>query len=286
MKELAVVIVNFNAGEALEETLSSLAPGLEGFDWEAVVVDNASNDGSERHAERAGDRVALRRMGANAGFARGVNAGIAASSAPLVLILNPDCRLVPGAVKALTDVLAAHADAAIVGPRILNADGTLQESARGDPTLLTGLFGRTSRLSRWFPDLAIVKRNLAAERAVAAGLPSVPVDWVSGAAMLARREALAAVGGFDEGYFLYWEDADLCRRLRDAGWLTRYVPAATVVHHVGQSSRHARALAIEAFHDSAYRYYVTHVIPQRWHPGRLLARAVLSLRCTIKQTVR
>jgi GT2 family glycosyltransferase len=109
------------------------------------------------------------------------------------------------------------------------------------------------------------------------------VDWISGACMLARREALAAVGGFDERYFLYWEDADLCRRLRAAGWTARYVPHAVVVHRVGGSSQSVRRLAIRAFHQSAYRYYVTHVVPQWWHPGRVVAWTLLSARSAVKQ---
>src|SRR5262245_15301006 len=110
------------------------------------------------------------------------------------------------------------------------------------------------------------------------GSPSVVVDWVSGACMLVRRSAFEAVGGFDERYFLYWEDADLCRRLRAHGYHVRYVPNATAVHSVGQSSKTVRARAIRAFHDSAYLYYETHVAPdsgvKRW-----LARVLLSLRC-------
>jgi GT2 family glycosyltransferase len=281
--QLSVVIVNFNAGEALATTLASLEPGLTEFAWEAVVVDNASTDASERVVEQAGPRVRLLRQDRNVGFARGVNAGLAATTAPLVLVLNPDCALRPGAVAALGHVLEAHPDAAVAGPRILNPDGSIQESARGDPNLLTGLFGRTTLLSRLAPNLGAVRRNLAARRAIDTGVESALVDWISGACMLARREALAAVGGFDERYFLYWEDADLCRRLRAAGWTARYVPHAVVVHRVGGSSQSVRRLAIRAFHQSAYRYYVTHVVPQWWHPGRVVAWTLLSARSAVKQ---
>jgi GT2 family glycosyltransferase len=280
---LSVIIVNFNAGAALAATLESLGPGLAEFAWDAVVVDNASTDGSERATESAGPRVRLLRQSRNLGFARGVNAGLVATAAPLVLIQNPDCTLRPGAAAVLAGVLDAYPDAGVVGPRILDPDGTVQESARGDPNLLTGLFGRTTMLSRLAPDLPVVRRNLAARRAIDQGTESVAVDWISGACMLARRSALTAVGGFDERYFLYWEDADLCRRLRAAGWTTRYVPQALVVHRVGGSSDSVRRLAIRAFHQSAYRYYATHVVPQPWHPGRLVARAILSTRSVLKQ---
>jgi GT2 family glycosyltransferase len=283
MSDLSVVIVNFNAGEALGETLRSLEAGLVEFDWEAVVVDNASSDGSERAAEHAGPRVRLIRHAHNAGFARGVNVGLKATTASLVLVQNPDCSLRAGAVAVLKQALDTHPDTGVVGPRILNPDGTIQESARGDPTLLTGLFGRTTVLSRLVPNLAVVRRNLAAREAIEAGVDSAVVDWVSGACMLARREAITAVGGFDERYFLYWEDADLCRRLRSNGWTSRYVPGAVVVHRVGGSSHSVPELAIRAFHQSAYRYYITHVVRHPWHPGRLVAWAILSTRSAVKQ---
>jgi hypothetical protein len=280
---LSAIIVNFNAGAALGATLDSLGEGLAGLDWDAVVVDNGSSDGSEAAAGPNEPRVRLLRLGRNLGFARGVNAGLRATDAPFVLVLNPDCALGPGVGAVLHAELAAHDEVAVVGPRVLNPDGSIQESARGDPNLLTGLFGRTSLLSRIAPDLPVVRRNLAARQAVEAGVDSRPVDWVSGACMLVRRAALEEVGGFDEGYFLYWEDADLCRRLRGAGWATRYVPGAAVVHHVGQSSRTARRVAVRAFHRSAYRYYVTHVAPQKWHPARALAWAILAARSALKQ---
>ena len=110
----------------------------------------------------------------------------------------------------------------------------------------------------------------------------VMVDWLSGACMLARRTALEQVGGFDERFFLYWEDADLCRRLRLHGHHVRYVPSATAIHRVGQSSRTARTFAIRAFHRSAYLYSATHVAPAPLNPKRALARAILSTRCWLQ----
>jgi GT2 family glycosyltransferase len=97
--------------------------------------------------------------------------------------------------------------------------------------------------------------------------------------MLAQREALSAVHGFDARYFLYWEDADLCRRLRAHGYEVRYAPGATAVHRVGHSSRTARPASIRAFHESAYLYYATHVAPGAYNPKRWIARALLTLRC-------
>ena len=276
---VAAVLVNYNAGDELRRALQSFADEMTGRPWEAVVVDNASVDGSGAIAEEFAPHARLIRNTANVGFGRGVNQGIAASRAPLILIMNPDCRLVAGAIDALSAQLRAHDACAIVGPRILDPDGSVQGSARGDPDMFTGLFGRTSLFRRLLPGLAVAKRNVVTGEVADTKDASVLVDWLSGACMLARRDALEQVGAFDERYFLYWEDADLCRRLRKRGWHVRYVPGATAVHRVGHSSRTARASSIRAFHASAYLYYATHVAPGAANPKRLLARLLLSARC-------
>ena len=278
---VAAVLVNFNAGDELRRALQSIADEQRGRAWEGVVVDNASSDGSAEIAAEFAPHVRLVRNRDNVGFGRGVNQGIAASSAPLVLIMNPDCRLEPGSLVLLQGELERHPECAIVGPRILSPDRSVQGSARGDPDMLTGLFGRASTLRRLLPWLPAAKRNVV-DGTVAVHAGSLAVDWVSGACMLARRDALASVGAFDERFFMYWEDADLCRRLRARGWQTRYAPAAIAVHRVGHSSRTVRAFAIRAFHESAYRYYAIHVAPGRLNPKRLLARALLAARCWVK----
>jgi GT2 family glycosyltransferase len=278
----AVVLVNYNSGDELARALQSVADELAMLPWQGIVVDNASSDSSTAAVESFSDHVALVRNEVNVGFARGVNQGVSLTSAPYVLILNPDCRLRSGALPILRAVLDAQPECAIVGPRILDPDGSIQGSARGDPDMLTGLFGRTTFLRTLAPFLPAARRNVVVDRALASGATSSVVDWLSGACMLARREALQAVGGFDERFFLYWEDADLCRRLRARGLHVRYVPGAVAVHRVGQSSRTARASAIRAFHESAYLYYVTHVAPARLNPKRAVARAVLNTRCWLQ----
>ena len=278
MPEVAAVLVNYNAGSELQHALQSIRSELGTRRWEAIVVDNASLDGSDAIAGAFGPPVRLIRNARNVGFGQAVNQGLAATTAPVVLLMNPDCRLVAGALTTLEAELLSDATCAIVGPRILDPDGTEQGSARGDPDMLTGLFGRTSRLRRLLPGLAVSRRNVVFAGTDASDT-SVVVQWLSGACMLARHEALAAVRGFDARYFLYWEDADLCRRLRAKGYRVRYVPGATAVHRVGHSSRTARPASIRAFHQSAYIYYATHVAPGAYNPKRLIARLLLTLRC-------
>lgn len=279
--DIAAVLVNFNAGPELRVALHSIADECGSRPWEAVVVDNASTDGSERAAAEFGARVRLIQNTGNVGFGCAVNQGLAATTAPLVLIMNPDCHLASGALTTLEAELLSSVTCGVVGPRILDPDGSEQGNARGDPDMLTGLFGRTSPLRRLLPRLAVSQRNVVAREADRDDT-ALTVDWLSGACLLARREALAAVRGFDERYFLYWEDADLCRRLRARGYSVRYAPMATAVHHVGHSSRTARTSSIRAFHDGAYLYYATHVAPGAFNPKRIAARILLTARCWVK----
>ena len=276
---VSAIVVNYNAGAELGLALRSIADELAGQSWEAIIVDNASSDGSEAVVASFAPHARLLKNAENVGFARGVNQGLVLTTAPVVLIINPDCRLAQGAVAALTAELERSDRVAVAGPRILNPDGSPQGSARGDPDMLTGLFGRTTALRRAFPNMAAAKRNVVAHGADDGR--SVAVDWVSGACVLAQRRALEDVNGFDERYFLYWEDADLCRRLRAKGYEIRYVPGATATHRVGQSSRGVRAAAIRAFHESAYLYYATHVAPAA-SVRRLAARVLLAVRCWLK----
>ena len=243
------------SGTPSSSCLASLVENLSGTVWDVVVVDNASDDGSEQVANTFGSRVVLRRIVENLGFAKAANQGIAATRGEIVLIVNPDCRVMPGAVSVLVVELGMFPECALLGPGVLEENGAVQGSARSDPTMLTGLFGRTTMLTKLFPNARLTRANVRTRDAVASGLSSVEVDWVSGACMLARRKAIEPVGGFDEDYFLYWEDADLCRRLRSKGHSIRYAPGAHVVHPPGQSSRRVQDLAVRAFHRSAYTYY-------------------------------
>ena len=278
---VAVIIVNYNSGSHLADCLTSLDASLTGLTWHAVVVDNASTDGSDRAAERM-DRVQLVRLQSNTGFAAAANRGARMSDARLLLFLNPDCRVTPRFVDPLLSELESHTCCGAVAPLVINEDGSPQGNARGDPTMMTGLFGRSSTLSRLFPSAPWARRNVVHRRGLPEGQTSASVDWVSGSCVLVRREAFDEVDGFDERYFLYWEDADLCRRLRNAGWEIRIRADARVVHVGARSSHTVKPLAIRAFHRSAYLYYATHISPSRWNPRRWLAAGLLLARCGIK----
>ena len=261
----SVVIVNYRAYDDLARCLESLAR-FAGAGDEIVVVDHETQRESLDPLAKQFHAVRFVPVASNPGFAAGVNRGVRETVRPYVLLLNPD-SIVTSDLRPLAAWLAAHPAAAVCGGTVYESDGTVQASARRFPGATTGFAGRTSWLTRVWPGNPFTVRNLVQER------PREPiqVDWVSGACMMLRRSAFDAVGGMDEKFFLYWEDADLCKRLQDAGWQTFYSPAATITHLTGRSSAHAKRASLVAFHQSAYFFY-------RKHGGRraaLLAPIVL-----------
>jgi GT2 family glycosyltransferase len=284
-RDITVIIVNYNSGPHLAACLTSLDGALKGVNREVVVVDNASTDNSAAVAEKSKSisdsregRVRLVRVSTNTGFAAAANLGARESATTLLLFVNPDCRFGRGFIDPLLDDLDADPRRAAVAPCVCNEDGSPQGNARGDPTMVTGLFGRSTLLSRLLPSARLTRRNVLRPDSQA---PAV-VDWVSGSCVLVRREAFQEIGGFDERYFLYWEDADLCRRLRHAGWTIRWRPDACVIHVGARSSRTVKSLAVRAFHRSAYLYYATHVAPSWWDARRWLAAGLLIARCGVR----
>ncbi len=264
--EISVVVVNWNSGAHLRANLDALFANMPGA-WDVAVIDNQSSDGSEGFTRKRGPNCRLIRNRRNRGFGAAVNQGLSKTRGPLVFIVNPHCLIESGTVESLAKTIGDHDDCAVAGPRVF-----------GDTRLGPGAFGRSSLLGRLFPPPGMTSGPLSDEELETAGM-TVEVDWVSGACMLARRDALRAVGGFDERYFLYWEDADLCCRLRQVGWTVRYVPEARIQHVAGGPRRKPAPSAVRVFHDSAFLYYATHVAPGRWNPKRSVARVLLRARC-------
>jgi N-acetylglucosaminyl-diphospho-decaprenol L-rhamnosyltransferase len=251
---ISVVIVNYRSYAELDACLASLAchPAS---DVEVIVVDHASSDAELTRIRASYPSFIAAPTPDNRGFSAGVNAGARLATGRHLLILNPDTQVMPGALEAMVGYLDAHPETAVVGARVENRGGTVQRSARRFPTMLTGLAGRSSLFTRLWPGNPLSRRDVLADAHTTA---PVEVDWVAGSCMAVRSEAFEQVGGMDERYFLYWEDADLCKRLREAGWRTVYLPSAVIVHGVGRSRRHARSLSVRAFHRSAYRYFARH----------------------------
>jgi GT2 family glycosyltransferase len=234
MTPIAVAIVNYNTREHLHACLATVqleAPS------EVVVVDNASSDGSTEMVRADYPWVALHANKTNLGYGAAANQAIASCSAEYVLLLNSDTLLQAGALMALSGYLDLHPHAAIVGPHLVEADGTLQASCYPFPTPLnTFLENSTSAilLGRLIRRHIPLLRNFYLRTWPHTSARVVP--WLKGAALAIRRTAFDAVGGFDESYFMYFEDADLCYRLNAAGWKVHFVPITTVVHIGGAST--------------------------------------------------
>jgi GT2 family glycosyltransferase len=239
---------------------------------EVIAVDNSPGD----DAGAVPDGARVIRPGSNVGFAAGCNLGLeAAAGSDLVVLLNPDVELESGFLPRVA-ALAWPADLAARGPKVLTPAGEVEQSARGFPTARTGALGRTSLIARLAPRSRLVQRELRAEPASGAR----DVDWVSGACLIAPRDRFESIGVLDEGYFMYWEDADWCRRAHDRGMRVEYEPALTVVHHQGSSSASRPFASIVAFHRSAFRYWRLHV--SRSRGATALAGAALATRCALK----
>jgi GT2 family glycosyltransferase len=248
---LAVVVVSFEARETLLAGLGALR-AHSSFPLELVVVDNASTDASAEAVRARHPEALVIANAENAGFARACNQGWRASRAPIVLFLNPDAEVTPGAVETLARVLESRPAVGAAGARTRGSDGTIQVSTGPDLTPLAEL--RQRRLV-----LGVARRKVhALAEAEALHAREHEPAWVSGSCLVARRAALEAVGGFDERFFLYEEDADLCRRLREAGWRVVFTPEAEVKHHLGRSMSKAPRRARLEYHRSHLLYYGKH----------------------------
>lgn len=274
--DISVVTVTYECRQLLGEMLASLPDAAGDRSYEVIVVDNASTDGVVGMLRKEWPEVRVVEMGSNAGFARANNRGLALARGRHLMLLNPDTRAQPGSLATLATFLEATPDAAIAAPMLVYPNLTDQGTARSFPTAAAAIFGRRSLLTRLWPSNRWSRRYLMGRSR--GGADPFQVDWVSGAAMLVRREAIDRVGGLDEGFFMHWEDADWCHRMKDAGGAVYCVPSARIVHHEGGSRRGWPPAQLRAFHRGAYRYYAKHHASQWWNPLRYVAAVGLALR--------
>jgi GT2 family glycosyltransferase len=265
---VSVIVVAYNAREVLHACLTRVREEARDTPLELIVVDNASRDGAADMVARDFPDARLVRSPVNLGFAAGNNVGFKMARGDYVLLLNPDALPEPGAIAQSLARMAAQPRAGLGGGRLLDSDGRLQPSARRFPSLLNE-FLALSGLAARYPKSRLFGRF---DRTWADPERAAPVDWVPGAFTLIRRAVLEEVGMFDERFFLYYEEVDLCRRARDAGWQVWYWPDIVVDHIGGVSSRSVDSLEMSASGAqlvlwrmrSALLYY-------RKHHGRLMA---------------
>jgi GT2 family glycosyltransferase len=227
---VAIIIVTFNSIDEIDACLQSLVGHTDPFPTTITVVDNASKDGTPEHVRQKWPSVQVIDSGGNLGFGKANNIGIRATDSDYVLLINPDTVAPPAAIPTLVRGLASHPEAAIAGARLLNE--------RGFPELSWGL-----RITPWnevktmiFSRLYHRKIRSFVRKMDRLSRQARSVDWVSGACMVIRRPDLEAVGLFDERYFMYNEDVDLCIEMKKRGRATIYVAGAEVLHHRGRSA--------------------------------------------------
>ncbi|MGY1857872.1 glycosyltransferase family 2 protein [Modestobacter sp. SYSU DS0290] len=275
---LRVVVVTYSPGAALVSLIDSLAEATV-RPVEVVLADNGSTDGVPERVAAAHPHVRLLRTGGNVGYGAAVNAGLADLTGGHALVVNPDVRFGPGSVDELLAVAGRWPRAAVVGPAIHTPDGELYPSARDLPRVSTGV--GHALLGRFWPGNPWTvryrrERESPRER---------PAGWLSGACALVDVRAFHAVGGFDPGYFMYFEDVDLAERLGRRGWLSVYAPSAVVVHEGGHSTRREPGRMERVHHVSALRYLSGVYAGPRYAPLRVLLRLGLGARLLASHAV-
>jgi GT2 family glycosyltransferase len=253
--KLSIIILNWNDKKVIADCLRSIYKGTNALDFEVIVSDNGSTDTSVEMIHREFPQTRVIENGANLRFAKGNNAAIAASRGEYVLILNPDTIIHRGSLEKFVTFADQHPEAGAFGCRVLNPDGSYQESGRPFPTLrgdwIAAFFLRPlAHLSSWF----------IADRYIGWNGDTVrTVDWQSGCCLLVRSQLLTQIGGFDEQFFYYYEDVDLCFRVWKAGYPILFTPDATIVHLGGQSTKERMPLGFELDkYVTRYRYYYKH----------------------------
>jgi GT2 family glycosyltransferase len=252
--DCSIIIVNYHSEALLRACLESLPSSAHPVSFEVIVVDN-SGTALRSGALDALPGVRLLDAGGNVGFAHACNLGMAAARGRHLLLLNPDTVAHPGAVATLSRYLDGSPAAGVVAARLLNPDGTLQYSCRRFPRPLSILFGRYALLTRLFPGNPVSRDYLYLDWDHASARE---VDWVSGACLMVRRDVVDRVGGLDDRYFLFVEDMDWCRRIRDAGLDVVYVAEAEVTHRIGASRGPVPSWVMWERHLSMLRYVRKH----------------------------
>jgi GT2 family glycosyltransferase len=269
---VSIVIVSFNTRDVLRECLQTLARRAGAISYETVVIDNNSRDGSAEMVEAEFTWARVFRCDRNLGFAGANNRGFAKVTGRYVVLLNSDAFLQPGALERAVDRMDKNPLVALAGGRLVGRDGAWQPSARMFPSLLnellvmSGLSTRYSK-SRFFGRV---------DRTFADPSEPAPVDWVPGAFSIIRRDLLEKIGYFDERFFLYYEEVDLCRRLKAAGYQIWYWPDVEVVHLGGESSKTIKHIKISSSGSQLELWRMrSRLLYYRKHHGAFGARSAL-----------
>jgi len=260
-KGVSVVLVNYNSGRLLRDALESILGGEKKDNIEIIVIDNNSRDSSLEEARRLFPQVTYIINRKNFGFSKAVNQGLRTAKAEAVLLLNPDTAIGSKTLQEMADFLDKSPRTGIIGPKLLNPDGTRQLSCRSFPGIENAIFNRYSPLTRIFPGNKFSRKYLLS-RSEDSQLKEV--DWVSGACMMIKKFLLDEIGLFDENFFMYCEDIDICLRAKKAGWEVYYLPQTQAVHQIRNGKRRASLKSIIDHHLSMYKFYKKHYTKNRF----------------------
>ncbi|MBM3708676.1 MAG: glycosyltransferase family 2 protein [Actinobacteria bacterium] len=248
--KISIIVVSFNSLDLLKDCLNSLFDNPLSNSFEVLVVDNASKDGSAEMVKRNFQRVRLIENNINIGFAAANNLAIKSSQSEYILLINSDCQVYNDSLDNMVSFISENENIGIVGPKIINSDGSIQFSCRRFPSIFDA--GMHTLLTNIIPDNPFSKRYKLID--IKRDEP-FEVDWVSGSCMLIRRKALADTGYMDENYFMYVEDIDICYQMWEKGWKVFYCPYAEILHHVGGSTEGGAVSASVRMQKSVFYFF-------------------------------
>jgi len=279
--DLSITICSWNTIEDTRACLQSLREAKNEANFEVIVVDNNSEDGSPIMVADEFPEFILLAQSKNLGFTGGHNLALQSAKGTHKALLNSDTVVHPGAIKALKDFMDSNPDAGIVGPKLLNPDGTLQYSCRRFPNPIAAAF-RNTFLGRLFP-----KNKYTRDYLMQDWQHDDPreVDWVSGAALFIRGDCLSKIGLLDDQLFMFCEDVDWCKRAWQAGYKVKYLPQAVITHAIGRSTDKAPNRMIARFHRSMFRYYLKHNVPEATPIARPFLIAFAAVALTVRASL-
>jgi len=255
---LSITICSWNTIDDTRACLQSLREAKDEANFEVIVVDNNSEDGSPDMVAAEFPEFTLLAQSKNLGFTGGHNLAVQHATGTHKALLNSDTIVHPGAIKAIAEFMDANPDAGIVGPKLLNPDGSLQYSCRKFPNPVAAAF-RNTILGRLFPNNKYTRDYLMQDWTHDG---SREVDWVSGAALFIRGDCMDKIGLLDNTLFMFCEDVDWCKRAWQAGYKVKYFPQAVITHAIGRSTDKAPNRMIARFHRSMFRYYKKHNVKE------------------------
>lgn len=259
---LSIIIVHYKNNEILLKCIDSLPVKSPDIELEVLIIrnDGVTNNGVlEQALSKKTSDYSIIVNTENAGFGKACNQGANLARGTHLFFLNPDTKLESNTIQSLMEFCDSKQDCGIVAPLIRNEDASVQRSARTFPGLRTAFFGRTSLMTRLFPNNPFTKAEFTSREEMEENESYAVVDWVSGAAMLCKKTVFQSVSGFDEQFFMYWEDADICFRLKEKGFRVYYLKTTELLHAAGSCSNENRQQTIVEFHNSVYKYYCKNI---------------------------